>query len=83
MGYHFAVIDAAPGSWWKFWSGIPSQDFDEVWPLRHYPYDALKRKVLTIIEEPDLSQSPSGMLFKRSSDRWKPATISSPESNSS
>ena len=38
--------------------------FEEVWPLRHYTYDASKRKVLEIFEETDLTQETSRELFE-------------------
>ena len=65
MPYHFALIDDPRR---KLVQGLvgpfEQKHFQEVWPLRHYSYEAFKRKVLKIFEEPDLTQATFRELFE-------------------
>ena len=74
MVYHFALIDAPRR---KLVQGLVAhfdqKHFEEVWPLRHYTYEAFKRKVLKIFEEPDLTQATSRELFE--TKQWTEETL--------
>ena len=43
---------------------LEQKHFENAWHLRHYCYDAFKRKVRKILDEPHLPKSTSPLIFE-------------------